>query len=370
MTVIETFIRSLPEAVCQIIHQTRGRCSACASAAAPGEEAPDEEHREQAADEGDHPLGHGRPGGGEQVDRLGVGLVDAPDGAARRAVAGGRRGRLGGDRGRDGRLRGARVADGAAAAGDAAPVGPASTSRSRLSTNWPSSLLDTSARTPRPNWATLPVMVRSVTTVTRVPSPSGTSVAVTSRVGVALAPGVAALGLEHDPVGRDVMLLEAGGALVLRGDRADLDLDDPAVVVALDLLQLGTRHAGRDPLDVGQDGPGVIDGHADPELVAQLHVASLLLPIPAGAVVRLLVVEDRLRRDRPPDAEAARRGQGLGAEVAGWGERMLGLGAGVLVEGREPEPGRRGHQREPELHRAGADRPRPAGPRPARPGPR
>src|SRR4029453_19338349 len=42
---------------------------------------------------------------------------------------------------------------------------------SRQSTNWPSSLPDTSARTPRPNWATRPVMVRSVTTATSVPSP-------------------------------------------------------------------------------------------------------------------------------------------------------------------------------------------------------
>lgn len=45
------------------------------------------------------------------------------------------------------------------------------------------SLLLTSARTPRPNWATLPLMVRSVLAVTLVPLPS----AVIVRVIVALA---------------------------------------------------------------------------------------------------------------------------------------------------------------------------------------
>src|SRR5206468_8135459 len=49
---------------------------------------------------------------------------------------------------------------------------------SRQSTNWPISLELTSANTPRPNCATLPVTAKSVATVTFVPSPSGTSVAV------------------------------------------------------------------------------------------------------------------------------------------------------------------------------------------------
>ena len=49
---------------------------------------------------------------------------------------------------------------------------------SRLWTNWSSSLPDTSARTPRPNWATLPVMARSVKTETFVPVPLGARVAV------------------------------------------------------------------------------------------------------------------------------------------------------------------------------------------------
>src|SRR5206468_8505871 len=49
---------------------------------------------------------------------------------------------------------------------------------SRQSTNWPISLELTSANTPRPNCATLPVTAKSVATVTFVPLPSETSVAV------------------------------------------------------------------------------------------------------------------------------------------------------------------------------------------------
>ena len=64
-----------------------------------------------------------------------------------------------------------------AEAGAAAAADP-STFFSRHDTNWPSSLVLTSAITPRPNWAARPVMARSVTTVTRVPLSSGTSVAV------------------------------------------------------------------------------------------------------------------------------------------------------------------------------------------------
>ncbi len=50
-----------------------------------------------------------------------------------------------------------------------------STSRSRFSTNWPISFDDTSASTPRPNCATLPVIDRSVATSTFVPAPSAAS---------------------------------------------------------------------------------------------------------------------------------------------------------------------------------------------------
>ncbi len=48
----------------------------------------------------------------------------------------------------------------------------------------------------------------------------------------------------------------------------------PAVLVALDLLELGAREAGSDALDVGEHGPGVLDGDAHVEVVAQLHRSS------------------------------------------------------------------------------------------------
>ena len=60
-------------------------------------------------------------------------------------------------------------------------------------------------------------------------------------VGAALATGVATLGLEDDLAVVDVLFEEDGRALVLRGDRADLHLDDAAVLVALDLLELRAR---------------------------------------------------------------------------------------------------------------------------------
>ena len=76
---------------------------------------------------------------------------------------------------------------------------------------------------------------------------------------------------EHRLVGRLVQLDEGGLALVLGGDRADLDLHDAPVLVALDLLELGARKARSDALDVGEDLPGLVDRHAHVELVGQLH---------------------------------------------------------------------------------------------------
>ena len=72
------------------------------------------------------------------------------------------------------------TAAGAASVGASSAAGPpVNTSRWRFSANWPSSLLDTSAMTPRPNCATLPVMLRSVSMFTVVAPLSSTSVAVT-----------------------------------------------------------------------------------------------------------------------------------------------------------------------------------------------
>src|SRR5205085_12485875 len=70
-----------------------------------------------------------------------------------------------------------------------------------------------------------------------------------------------------------VALEERRLALVLRRDRADLDLDDAAVLVALDLLELGARHARSDALHVGEHLPGVRRWQRHPELVGQLHVS-------------------------------------------------------------------------------------------------
>ena len=125
--------------------------------------------------------------------------------------------------------------------------------------------------TPRPNWATLPVTVRSVCTVTCVPSPSGVERGGDRGAGVALAARVAPFGAQHGAVARFVELLEHGLALVLRGDRSDLDLHDAAVLVALDLLELRTRHARGDALDVGEDRPGRRRWNGDTEVVGQLH---------------------------------------------------------------------------------------------------
>ena len=180
---------------------------------------------------------------------------------------------------------------------------------SRHSTNWSSSLALTSASTPRPNWATLPVTVRSVTTVTAVPSPSRLERGGDGGVGVALAPGLAALGPEHGAVRRLVLLDERGLALVLRGDGADLDLDDAAVLVALDLLQLGARQAGRDALDVGEHRPRPLDGHAPPGTRWSAPSLEVLHGVDVARPGRCTVPRARGR--------AARRMSGAGALVAG-----------------------------------------------------
>ena len=65
-------------------------------------------------------------------------------------------------------------------------VPPASSLPARQSTNCPSSLSETSCMTPRPNWAGLPVTLRSVTTRTRVSEPSGSMVIVTVAPAVPL----------------------------------------------------------------------------------------------------------------------------------------------------------------------------------------
>ena len=55
-----------------------------------------------------------------------------------------------------------------AIAADASPAGRSSSIVLRLPANWAISFFETSPMIPRPNWATLPVMWRSVVTMTRV----------------------------------------------------------------------------------------------------------------------------------------------------------------------------------------------------------
>src|SRR5207245_4223074 len=93
------------------------------------------------------------------------------------------------------------------------------------------------------------------------------------RRRIALTARVASLSADDSAMHAVVTLLERRRALVLGGDRSDLDLHDAAVLVALHFLQLGARHARRDALEVGEHGPGLIDRHAHREIVRQLHVA-------------------------------------------------------------------------------------------------
>ena len=69
-----------------------------------------------------------------------------------------------------------------------------------------------------------------------------------------------------------------------------LTLTMPAVLVALDLLELGAGHARGDALDVGEHGPRLLDGNAHPELVGQLHRSQILHGVDV----------DRLRRGTVP----------------------------------------------------------------------
>jgi hypothetical protein len=73
------------------------------------------------------------------------------------------------------------------------------------------------------------------------------------------------------PLSRLVLLDERGLALVGQVDRAELDLDPAGEVVAVDRVECGTGHARRDPLDVEEHPPGLVDGHGHGERVLQLH---------------------------------------------------------------------------------------------------
>src|SRR4029450_8887325 len=87
------------------------------------------------------------------------------------------------------------------------------------------------------------------------------------RRRVSLTTRVAALGADDGAMVGVVGLGDARYALVLGRDRADLDLHDPAVLVAFHLLELRARHARRDALDVEQYEPRLLGRHVDAELV-------------------------------------------------------------------------------------------------------
>ena len=83
----------------------------------------------------------------------------------------------------------------------------ASTVASRLSTNWSSSLALTSAITPRPNWATLPVTVRSVIDADVGDVAAARSAAAVMTAEALPGPRVSRpVGLEHGAVGGVVLL--------------------------------------------------------------------------------------------------------------------------------------------------------------------
>ena len=68
-----------------------------------------------------------------------------------------------------------------------------------------------------------------------------------------------------------VPLHEARRPLVLRRDRPDLHFYDAAVLVALDLLEFRSGHAGRNALEVREHRPRYIDGNRYPKIILQLH---------------------------------------------------------------------------------------------------
>ena len=109
-----------------------------------------------------------------------------------------------------------------------------------------------------------------------VASPSSLSWAVTIGRGGAVAARLLALGLEHDPLGGLVLLLERRNALVGHRDRADLDLHGAGEVVTVDRQQGGAGQARRDAFDVGEHLPDLGGGHRDPEFVVQFHALVVL----------------------------------------------------------------------------------------------
>ena len=87
-------------------------------------------------------------------------------------------------------------------------------------------------------------------------------------IGVGAAPtlGIPSLSLDAGGVAFVVAVLEAGVAREGERHRPEPDRYLALEAVLVDHLgELGPRHAGGDPLDVGQDCPGLVDRYPDVE---------------------------------------------------------------------------------------------------------
>ena len=91
------------------------------------------------------------------------------------------------------------------------------------------------------------------------------------RAGVTLTTGVAAGSIKDRFVIHVISFDERGLALVLRLDRPNLDLDDSAVFVAFDFLELCAGQTWSNALNIGQHLPRRVNRHAHFEGVDQFH---------------------------------------------------------------------------------------------------
>ena len=92
----------------------------------------------------------------------------------------------------------------------------------------------------------------------------------------AVASLVLALGLDDGAVGGHVAFDESPGSRVLQGDRPQLHLDEPGEVVSVVRRQRGPREARRDPFQVVERVPRLIDGCGHSEAVGEVHSGILL----------------------------------------------------------------------------------------------
>ena len=145
------------------------------------------------------------------------------------------------------------------------------------------------------------------------------------RRRVAATTGVATLRLEHRPVRGVVTLDERGLSLERRRDRAELDLHDAAVDLALDLLQLGARQARCDPLDVRDHGPRFVDRSVDRELVDELFchrwrssTVSMSIGEPSHGTASTRSGRRRINERAPSSPSAGSRSQTSRRRRTGW----------------------------------------------------